>query len=218
MVATAVVVGNAMTEVKDALTDALSKLQADLSPVKRGETADTGSYSYKYAELADVAAEVYPLLGKYGLAFVCMPEYDEGRYLLVGQLEHVSGEKRPGVFPLPERGSPQQIGSALTYGRRYLLGCLTGIVTEADDDGKAASQTPPPATKKTAPKKQLRRVPDTREPLWADIKTAREAKGWSSADVQADFAVMHDGKKLMDATADELQAYLTVLQAPEESM
>jgi hypothetical protein len=25
--------------------------------------------------------------------------------------------------------------------RRYLLGCLTGIVTEADDDGRAASKT-----------------------------------------------------------------------------
>ena len=204
-----------MTDVKDGLTDALSKLQADLSPVKRGETADTGSYSYKYAELADVAAEVYPLLGKYGLAFVCMPEFDEGRYLLVGQLEHVSGEKRPGVFPLPERGSPQQIGSALTYGRRYLLGCLTGIVTEADDDGKAASVAPPTPPKRAPKKAAARQLPDIREPLFHDIKVAREGKGWSVEDVQADFALTHDGKKLMDASAKELAQYLGTLQEPQ---
>jgi hypothetical protein len=199
-----------MTEVKDELAQALSQLQADLEPVKKGETADTGSYTYSYADIADIAAAVYPLLGKYGLAYCARPKFIGDRYVLLGELLHVSGGVKDAEFPLPDRASVQQLGSALTYGRRYLLGCLTGVVTEADDDGKAASQTPTPV-KKAAPKKQLRRLPDTREPLWADIKTAREAKGWSSADVQADFAVMHDGKKLMDATADELQAYLAVL-------
>ena len=37
---------------------------------------------------------------------------------------------------------PQGAGSALTYARRYALGCMTGLVTELDDDGNAASHAP----------------------------------------------------------------------------
>ena len=103
----------------------------------------------------------------------------------------------------------------MTYGRRYLLGCLTGIVTEADDDGKAASTTPPTPAKRAPKKAAARALPDIREPLFHDIKTAREAKGWSVEDVQADFALTHDGKKLMDASAKELAQYLGTLQEPE---
>jgi hypothetical protein len=35
---------------------------------------------------------------------------------------------------------PQGMGSAITYARRYALGCMTGLVTEEDDDGNNASQ------------------------------------------------------------------------------
>ena len=215
-----------MTEGRDALiakldagvvkafVDSLSKLQADLEPVKKGETADTGSYTYSYADIADIAATVYPLLGKHGFAYCARPKFIDGRYVLLGELLHVSGGVKDAEFPLPDRASVQQLGSALTYGRRYLLGCLTGVVTEEDDDGKAASTTPPPA--KRAPKKAAaRQLPDIREPLFHDIKVAREAKGWSVEDVQADFALTHDGKKLMDASAKELAHYLGTLQEPE---
>ena len=34
--------------------------------------------------------------------------------------------------------TPQEVGSAITYARRYLFGCLTGIVTDEDDDGAQA--------------------------------------------------------------------------------
>ena len=204
-----------MTEHKN-LAAALSAFQADLTAVKKGETADTGTYTYRYADLADVAREVYPLLGEHGLAFLCRADYVEDRFVLIGELLHVSGESKTAVFPLPfhDRITPQQIGSAITYGRRYHLGCLTGVVTEEDDDGKAASEVPP------APKKQQQRrsrnIPDIREPLFHDIKTAREAKGWSVEDVQADFALTHDGKKLMDASAKELATYLGTLQAEDD--
>lgn len=43
------------------------------------------------------------------------------------------------VMPLAKH-DPQGVGSAITYARRYALGCMTGVVTEEDDDGNAASQ------------------------------------------------------------------------------
>ena len=197
----------------DGLVSALAKVQAKLPRVGKGKTADTGSYTYQYADLASIAEKIHPLLSENGLVFIAAPRLRGDRYLLVGALEHVSGEKRVGVFPLPDRGSPQQVGSALTYGRRYLLCSLTGVVADEDDDGQAASKAPAAQPKKAAPKKAgPRPVPDLREPLWSDIKQERERKGWSSADVQSDFAQWSDGKKLMDASADELQSYLETLK------
>jgi len=223
VVATTLVVAP-MTEPKDGLTAALAKVQALLPQIKKTKTATVptragGTYTYAYADLSDIAAAVYPLLAEHGLAFVCAPIYEAGRYVLSGRLEHVSGGDRRGVFPLPtddedHKVTPQQLGSALTYGRRYLLGCLIGVVTEADDDGKAAS-TAAPAAKRAPKKAAARALPDIREPLFHDIKTAREGKGWSVEDVQADFALTHDGKKLMDASAKELAQYLGTLQEPE---
>jgi hypothetical protein len=133
-------------------------VQAKLEAVKKSKLADAGSYSYPYADLAGITQMVYPLLGEHGLAFITAPDYVGERYTLVGSIEHVSGERRTGFFPLNDRATPQQIGSALTYGRRYLLGCLTGVVTEEDDDGKAASQAsesserPKPQRAKPKPK------------------------------------------------------------------
>ena len=55
------------------------------------------------------------------------------------------------ALPIHGGGSPQAIGSDLTYMRRYLLGCMTGIVTDDDDDdGQAAERS---ATKRTAARK-----------------------------------------------------------------
>jgi hypothetical protein len=59
-------------------------------------------------------------------------------------LHHVeSGEETfQELGMLPARQDPQGIGSAITYGRRYLLMTMLGLVAD-DDDGNAASRTPP---------------------------------------------------------------------------
>ncbi len=126
------------------LATALSAFQAEMPHVGKGKTAKVpmkagGSYSYKYADLADITAAAMPVLTKHGLAFSCAPRQAEGTYELVGTLLHSSGERLDGALPI-RGGTPQEIGSALTYMRRYLFGCLTGLVTDEDDDGAAASK------------------------------------------------------------------------------
>lgn len=108
-------------------------------------------YSYKYADLADVDDAATPVLARHGLAFIAVPRRTEnGSYELVGTLLHTSGETMEGPLPLHGR-SAQELGSSLTYMRRYLLGAMTGIVTDEDDDGSRAQaaqaqtrQAPPP--------------------------------------------------------------------------
>jgi hypothetical protein len=80
-----------------------------------------------------------PLLGENGLAWVTRPTIVADRFVLVYELLHTSGEKISGEYPLPANGSPQALGSAITYARRYCLCAVTGVAADDDDDGQAAT-------------------------------------------------------------------------------
>lgn len=128
------------------LAAALAAFQAEAPSVPKSKRATVptksgGSYSYTYADLADVADVAYPVLAKHGLAFACGPELTPDGWALTGRLLHSSGEEVTGTLPLHGR-TPQEMGSSLTYMRRYLLGCLTGIVTDDDDDAQGAQAAP----------------------------------------------------------------------------
>jgi hypothetical protein len=143
-----------MREPTPNLNKALSQLQGELPKVTKSQDGKVtyegkegrpgGSYSYKYADLADVTAAVGPLLAKYGLAFHAAPTIDpadRNEMILAWTLAHESGEERSGEYPLGQRRQkPQSLGSMITYARRYSLGAATGIVAEEDDDGNRAQQ------------------------------------------------------------------------------
>lgn len=144
-----------MTEHKS-LVEALVAFQAEMPVVGKDQTATVpmksgGKYSYRYADLADIIRAATPHLTAHGLAFTAHPQVTEsGQLLLTGMLHHTSGQTLDGSLPLSGH-TPQEVGSAITYARRYLLGCLTGIVTDEDDDGATAQnaararQSRPPA-------------------------------------------------------------------------
>lgn len=126
------------------LAAALAAVQAQLPEIRKGETAvvptkSGGKYTYSYANLADVSKVVLPLLGRHGLAWITQPTIRDGRFVLAYELRHVSGEAISGEYPLPDRGTPQEIGSAITYARRYTLCSVTGVAPADDDDDAAAA-------------------------------------------------------------------------------
>lgn len=131
----------------DQIATALAAFQAEMPVVAKNQRAEVptkagGKYTYTYADLADVTAAAIPILTKHGMAFSTCPRFTEQGYEIVGVLLHESGQRLEGSLPLHGRQA-QEIGSALTYARRYLLGCMTGLVTDDDDDGslaQAASQ------------------------------------------------------------------------------
>lgn len=129
----------------DEIAPALAALQGELPVIPNTEKArirtNSGEgYAYSYADLGTIMPIIAPLLAKHGLAFVCLPtRRDDGAALLVGMLVHTSGQRLTGELPITGR-TPQEIGSSLTYGRRYLLCCLTGVVTDDDDDGQLAQR------------------------------------------------------------------------------
>ena len=52
-------------------------------------------------------------------------------------------------YPIRQSLTDQQLGSSLTYGRRYSICCLLGIVADEDDDGQLASKKPEPKKEPT---------------------------------------------------------------------
>lgn len=167
------------------LAKALAAFQKELPKVGKDKTAVVkhqggGQHSYTYADLATVTAAVIPLLNTHGLSFITSPRIVEGGgYELVGRLIHVSGEQIEGALPIYGR-QPQEIGSAITYARRYLLGCMTGVVTEDDDDGKAATKATPT---KSEPAKDWGPIADTAEMMSTvdDVKALWTQEGVANA-------------------------------------
>lgn len=124
------------------LAKAIALAQAELKPVKR--EAENPFFKSRYADLASVWEALKPF-NKHGIAISQVPfDAGEGMIGLTTQLSHESGEWIAGNLALPvSKGDAQGVGSAITYARRYALGCMTGVVTEDDDDGNTASQAKP---------------------------------------------------------------------------
>lgn len=137
----------------ESLTEALAAFQAELPKVAKNKV--NPHFKSRYASLEDLSAVVLPLLGKHGLAWTTCPTMTDTGFVLRYALRHASGESLTGDYPLPSNANPQQLGSALTYARRYCLGAVTGVAPDEDDDGNAASNAKPPhtATSQSSPSK-----------------------------------------------------------------
>jgi hypothetical protein len=142
----------------EAIAKALVAFQAEARNVAPNQTGkirlkDGGSYSYEYADLPSVLAEIKPLLKQHGLAILQMPTTsDTGGEIGVRTLiVHTSGETLDaGTLFLPlTQHTPQGAGSCVSYARRYVLGSLAAIATEHDDD--AQSHQPMPSQTNPSP-------------------------------------------------------------------
>lgn len=91
-------------------------------------------FKSKYATLPQIIGEVKPILNKHGLLLLQpILENEVTTQISFGKECHVSSIK------LPEGLNAQQIGSAITYFRRYTLASLLSLEIE-DDDGNGASE------------------------------------------------------------------------------
>ena len=124
------------------LAKAIAAAQAKLKPVKK--ECKNPFFNSRYADLAAVWEALKPFHEE-GIAITQMPfDAGEGMVGITTQLTHTSGQWIAGSLALPvSKDDAQGVGSAVTYCRRYSLGCMTGVVTEEDDDGNQATQAKP---------------------------------------------------------------------------
>lgn len=147
-----------MSELQPELAAALVAFQASAPTINKGRTAliptkSGGSYSYKYADLSDIWESIRPALKSNGLAVTqSLTGGSNGTMGIRTTVWHKSGQKTSEVFEFAVSGrTPQEVGSQITYYKRYALSAELGLSTEDDDDGAAASrrpaaEEPPPRT------------------------------------------------------------------------
>jgi hypothetical protein len=141
---------------------ALAKAQAELTNPEKSLVATIRSpfpresdRIFRYAPLSSGLEIVRKSLGRHEIATVQTTEIDKdaGLVRLTTVLAHSSGEWLSSdwpVCPISDTGSPQRMGTALTYARRYALFTLVGIAGEDDLDApdlvalpKAGVEQPP---------------------------------------------------------------------------
>jgi hypothetical protein len=130
------------------MAEALAKAQAVMAGAKKDST--NPHFKNKYADLASVWDACRKPLTDNGLSVLQYTDIYEGQTVLVTQLTHAGGGSVIGRLPLPAGKNMQEMGSALTYARRYGLAAMVGVAPE-DDDGNAASAKPEPARTAAAP-------------------------------------------------------------------
>jgi len=191
------------------LAEALAAVQADLPEVRKAETAKVptktgGSYSYTYADLAAITRVILPRLGQVGLSWTTKPTIVGDRFVLVYKLLHSSGEFEEGAYPLPDRGSPQEIGSAITYARRYALCSVTGVAPDDDDDAAEAT---------AGHRRNQEMASRPRDDAWESARPARTA----NLAVVSALATELAAQVRTSATKDDLTAAWRALAAAKAS-
>lgn len=142
------------------IATALAKAQGEMEGASK--SAANPFFKSKYADLASVWEACRAPLAKYGLSVLQAPSteplQDGGVFVSVEtRLMHASGQWICGsVSAAAKDGSPQAVGSCITYLRRYALQSFAGVAPE-DDDAEAAQgrgaanpafrEVPPPAPK-----------------------------------------------------------------------
>lgn len=172
----------------DKLAEALAAAQGAMKGAAKDST--NPHFRSSYADLASCWDACREALSARGLAVYQGASAEAERVTVSTMLLHSSGQWVRSCLTMTARdGSPQSVGSTVTYGRRYGLMAAVGIAPE-DDDGEAAEgrstqkQAPrlPPAPKQQETKPKP--APKATEPPAADDEAARK-KGLASVHAKA---------------------------------
>lgn len=128
------------SEKTDKLFAAMLAVQQECGII--GKDSTNPHFKSEYASLEGIWATIKPIMGKHGiLAFQTVGEVKGEIIQIFTTIVHAeSGQFVVSLGEMPVgKLTPQALGSAITYARRYFLAPALGLVTgDEDDDGEAA--------------------------------------------------------------------------------
>ena len=128
----------------------LAKALCEYQKHTAGGEADSRGQRGQYASLGAVINNVKKAAA-FGLTFTQAVDFEGDMIFLRTVMMHTSGEERMSRYPLfpPDKTNSQQLGSAITYAKRYALTAMFGTekgvdanIQDADDDGEACGLMP----------------------------------------------------------------------------
>ena len=169
----------------DELAISLSKAQGNMTVAI--EDKKNPHFKSSYASLNSIWDACREALSNEGLSVVQTTEPQEQSINLVTTLMHASGQWIKSILPIPSlQLSPQQLGSALTYLRRYSLSAIVGVAPGYDDDGDTVKNETIPVKKNSnnvpfipspLPKAPVVLQPEKPKMTESDIAAFKEAFG-----------------------------------------
>ena len=111
---------------------AMAKARSEMKAPKLDGT--NPHFKSRYVTLAGLLEAVMPALSANGIHIWQAPVDD----CLLTVVTHESGESVEYRSKMPPAKDPQQLGSILTYFRRYILSGITQCSSQIDDDAEAA--------------------------------------------------------------------------------
>ena len=166
------------------LVEALAKAQLEFEPVLFDKT--NPHFKNKYATLSSLEKATKEALANQGICILqFFQNQPNGDLLLTTRLAHSSGEHIDSDY-LIVRGNKtdQQLGSSITYGRRFSYASILSISAEDDDDGeedrKQAAKSAPIALLSREQVQELKQLIGTDTELtiklttWLKVKTIHE--------------------------------------------
>lgn len=131
-------IDHAFSETQGDFALAMSIVQGEVRNPKK--TSDNPFFKSKYADLAECIDACRASLSRNQIAVLQLTIVRGDRAGCITRLVHSSGQWVQCTTLLrPEKDTPQSMGSAFTYARRYALSGLIGLAGD-DDDGHAASE------------------------------------------------------------------------------
>lgn len=187
------------SEISD-LACALSLAQGQMTSAERSR--ENSHLKSKYATLDSVWDAIRKPLSDQGLSVIQSPaEIDGGMLRLMTILLHKSGQRLWDTFIMPiAQVTPQGVGSAITYARRYTLMAIVGIAPD-DDDAEAAQPAP-------AKQQNQYPAPVSAPPELTEAEKAAQTESRRFWSIAAKFGILPTA--LDDAQCD---AWLTTLLA-----
>lgn len=188
----------------DTFAEALVKVQGAIKTAIKDAT--NPAFRSKYADLGAVWEAVKPALQDNGFAVVQSPQFEGETMWLETTLLHVTGERMTGRYPIrPDKNTPQGVGSAITYARRYSISAMLGVVADEDDDGNAASGVAAPSKAAPPPKHEPMSDPDVVEGVknWCEQQKDIISNAKMLPDL-TDWLDTHGGNWVSPATSSAL--------------
>lgn len=158
----------------------------------------------KYFGLADLLAEIKPVLGRYGLAAFQVPCSNADRVWINTSIIHISGH----IFNCGELGvnaaglNQQNIGSVFTYLKRYALSTVVGVASELEDDDGHQASKPPVQAYQAKPIQTQQPKPKASGQWWIDLGLSTEMQVIVATDILVNKGWLSQGQALADLSAE----------------
>lgn len=191
------------------LMGALAKAQGEM--IHASKDSSNPHFRSKYADLASVWGACRESLSKNGLSVVQSMDFAGESQILVTTLGHASGQWIKSILKLPmQKPGPQELGSCITYCRRYALAAIVGVYQD-DDDAESAQKS---YRQKEEPKEVISDIKEgitEKQANLLDYKLSLypEAKKW----IQSEFKI----DEVYSLSKADFQVVMKVFEAKDKA-